>query len=457
MLVSFRSQSGSLVGSNILEERTKSFYDAADQLRAVDRQRCLTATVNPDGGVNGQQGGPAVCSVFKEAAGRDPSAFEEYRYDALGRRVLVRRYLYEINGQCSSLYHLCESSIERIVWDGDQILWEIRSDGSTSAQTYQMEGDNAAGDFLGRVGYTHGLGIDAPLDITRVGLGAGTMTVVPHANWRGMYGLGTFADGTTVQNGFGTSQLPWPANEVNAYMAPVNPSLVHVWFGSLITNQKDASGLLYRRNRQYDPATGRFTQEDPIGIAGGLNAYGFGGGDPVSYSDPYGLNCKDAQGHDVPCPHAEATHAVGGVGVTGTLIVGKGGTVSAGVFNSSDGWGPYLHIAGGVGNDVGIGVEAVAATSRDAFRGKSVGACVGLLGGGACVSKSPSGKSVSLSVTAGSRDIPFPVSTHVEAGTTEAPTFGEMAREVMNGFANAKETAKAWMTEGYQLMLRPRQ
>ena len=28
---------------------------------------------------------------------------------------------------------------------------------------------------------------------------------------------------------------------------------------------------------------------DPIGLAGGLNAYGFAGGDPVNYSDPFGL------------------------------------------------------------------------------------------------------------------------------------------------------------------------
>jgi RHS repeat-associated protein len=54
-------------------------------------------------------------------------------------------------------------------------------------------------------------------------------------------------------------------------------------------DQRDASGLMHRRNRQYDPATGRFTQEDPIGIAGGLNLYGFGGGDAGNYKDPYGL------------------------------------------------------------------------------------------------------------------------------------------------------------------------
>jgi RHS repeat-associated protein len=62
-----------------------------------------------------------------------------------------------------------------------------------------------------------------------------------------------------------------------------------VWMSSVMEDQQDASGLLYRRNRYYNPSAGRFTQEDPIGLAGGLNTYGFANGDPVTYSDPYGL------------------------------------------------------------------------------------------------------------------------------------------------------------------------
>jgi RHS repeat-associated protein len=57
-----------------------------------------------------------------------------------------------------------------------------------------------------------------------------------------------------------------------------------------VDGKRDASGQLYRRNRYYDPHTGQFTQPDPIGLAGGLNAYGFADGDPVSYGDPYGLS-----------------------------------------------------------------------------------------------------------------------------------------------------------------------
>jgi hypothetical protein len=34
---------------------------------------------------------------------------------------------------------------------------------------------------------------------------------------------------------------------------------------------------------------GLFTQEDPIGLAGGLNLYGFANGDPINFRDPFGL------------------------------------------------------------------------------------------------------------------------------------------------------------------------
>lgn len=41
------------------------------------------------------------------------------------------------------------------------------------------------------------------------------------------------------------------------------------------------------------------TQTDPIGIAGGLNTYGFAAGDPVSYADPYGL-CAASASDTIP-------------------------------------------------------------------------------------------------------------------------------------------------------------
>ncbi len=47
--------------------------------------------------------------------------------------------------------------------------------------------------------------------------------------------------------------------------------------------------LSYYRARYYDPATGRFLKEDPIGFAGGVNFYAYVNNSPVSYADPFGL------------------------------------------------------------------------------------------------------------------------------------------------------------------------
>lgn len=51
----------------------------------------------------------------------------------------------------------------------------------------------------------------------------------------------------------------------------------------------DETGLHYNYFRDYDPSTGRYVQSDPIGLAGGLNTYGYVGGNSLRYIDPYGL------------------------------------------------------------------------------------------------------------------------------------------------------------------------
>jgi RHS repeat-associated protein len=49
------------------------------------------------------------------------------------------------------------------------------------------------------------------------------------------------------------------------------------------------AGLHYNYFRDYDPATGRYVQSDPIGLNGGINSYAYGGGSPVTFIDPLGL------------------------------------------------------------------------------------------------------------------------------------------------------------------------
>jgi RHS repeat-associated protein len=52
----------------------------------------------------------------------------------------------------------------------------------------------------------------------------------------------------------------------------------------------DGAGLIYMRARYYDPETGQFLSEDPLGLSGGLaNLYSYVGGDPVNNIDPMGL------------------------------------------------------------------------------------------------------------------------------------------------------------------------
>jgi RHS repeat-associated protein len=49
------------------------------------------------------------------------------------------------------------------------------------------------------------------------------------------------------------------------------------------------TGLHYNYFRDYDPATGRYLQSDPIGLAGGLNTYLYADANPLGNVDPEGL------------------------------------------------------------------------------------------------------------------------------------------------------------------------
>jgi RHS repeat-associated protein len=58
----------------------------------------------------------------------------------------------------------------------------------------------------------------------------------------------------------------------------------------------DAGGLYYYRARYYDPTTGRFVSEDPIGFQSGMNLYSYVGNHPVGRRDPLGLGHPGADG-----------------------------------------------------------------------------------------------------------------------------------------------------------------
>ena len=181
----------------------------------------------------------------------------------------------------------CYTSTTFFVWAGDQLLWEIK------------DTDGGPMEARGTVSYFQAGGIDRPLVIWKQGVGS----IVTHQNWRGQFARGTWGEST---GRVGQSSdcaawpspvecvpVPWPGWNTNAWhddaAKPQTVGTDTYWLGSLSVGMRDASGQMYMRNRYYNPSTGQFTQPDPIGLAGGLNSYGFAAGDPVSFSDPYGL------------------------------------------------------------------------------------------------------------------------------------------------------------------------
>jgi len=262
--------------------------------------------------------------IIEGTPGEDNDLIERYRYDALGRRVLV----HTLRGKMSCQAAGCESTVRRFAWDGDDLLYETRGPAGDSTTTYPVpsyvvEDDRPGGDgqwgapkAYGTVGYTHAGGIDRPIGLIRMEGYDVLAAFAPHTNWRGLYELATDEAGANVRRSIG-----WPGKDATAFLGQDQPSLPYEWFGSLITEHADASGFLYRRNRYYDPQTGRFTQPDPIGLAGGLNIYGFADGDPINFADPYGLTplalCLTPIGAPVCVKGAVATATLvkGGVAV----------------------------------------------------------------------------------------------------------------------------------------------
>ena len=317
------------------------YYNALGQLSAVDARRGPSPGANPS------------------ESTRYILVFDSYRYDALGRRVLTRSQRACPDYQPAYWQECALSIVRRTVWDGARELWEIRMPDTpayrdtdtapppaTGWPIYRRPGgtaptDNAADTFdpnphYGRVGYVYSSGVDQPIAAHRLGYGdrpfnGGTRR--PYKLWnpfalypvwdvRGEPGLGVTLDGGLWPcEGTGSTKRCvqpmawtnlWAANGVA--VGPVRPA----WVGTVLEDKREASGLLYRRNRYLDGATGRFTQPDPIGLAGGLNSYGYAAGDPVNYADPFGL-CPFCLGGLLAA--GEGTAAAAGVAAVGTRII----------------------------------------------------------------------------------------------------------------------------------------
>ncbi|MGH3056268.1 MAG: hypothetical protein ACRDL7_14945, partial [Gaiellaceae bacterium] len=166
---------------------------------------------------------------------------EEYRYDALGRRVWRR--LERPDALCPLMDKPsgCLSTVERTVWDGDQVAAEIRADGGQAAPATAMECDGNGGCSYARpylegiVLYTSGGGLDHPLDVIRTT--GYTDVILPVYSWRGRA-----VDGICVNGSQFCTDFTWPARTASATFEdpPVTDPVYGgpvAWGGNLIDTQ----------------------------------------------------------------------------------------------------------------------------------------------------------------------------------------------------------------------------
>jgi RHS repeat-associated protein len=96
-----------------------------------------------------------------------------------------------------------------------------------------------------------------------------------------------------VANSSGTTVWRWDQQEPFGVNVPdENPSSLGAFEFPLRFPGQYAdkeTNLFYNYSRHYDASTGRYDESDLIGLGGGVNTYGYVGGDPLSNTDPFGL------------------------------------------------------------------------------------------------------------------------------------------------------------------------
>lgn len=114
------------------------------------------------------------------------------------------------------------------------------------------------------------------------------VSIYLHANKQGSITEATDPNGQVVEryryDEFGKVSV------LNAAYAVLPAAVVGNWF--LFTGREYdwETGYYHYRARTYDPGTGTFLQEDPLGMQDGINVVAYVQGDPVNFVDPYGTD-----------------------------------------------------------------------------------------------------------------------------------------------------------------------
>ena len=342
-------------------------YDAADR---------ITQFVSPDGMSDysydnrGQLTGANNSSQLDEA----------YSYDANGNRTnigyqtgannqLLRdgtySYTYDNEGNRTSRTNIATGEVTLYSWDYHNRLTSVVTQNSSgtvvksvayiydaydrriakvidpdgagpaTATTERMvyDGDNIALTFDGQGNQTHrylyGSGVDQILADE-------TPTSV---NWALVDHQGTVRD-VVDSNGAVLNHLIY--DSYGQVTSETNPSL-DFRFGYTGRERDKETGLQYNRARYYDPRTGAFIGQDPIGFGGGdANLYRYVGNSPTLFNDPTGLTGQDIDWNRTAVSGLQTfgtglifTGAVGIVAVTGLVSAPVLATVGVGLLGVS--------------------------------------------------------------------------------------------------------------------------
>jgi RHS repeat-associated protein len=218
-------------------------------------------------------GEPEVWRYAWDAAGRlaavelPDGRHTEYAYDPLGRRMETRVLEARPHGGEASTVERA-----RFVWDGDTLVHEIRTRAAAEGVPVVVERTFAFEDG------SHAPWAHCETKVDRFGVQGSTWAFYvtdPIGTPEELVG----ADGAVLaeldRRAWGRTEAVEGARQATALR-----------FQGQIEDAE--TGLFYNRHRYYDPEAGLYLSPDPLGIEGGLRAWGYGV-NPVRWVDPLGL------------------------------------------------------------------------------------------------------------------------------------------------------------------------
>jgi RHS repeat-associated protein len=212
---------------------------------------------NPDGSIK--------TDYVQDIYHTDPQYVRAYQYDALGRKV----------GWYSSAY----TAPNACAYDPDGRMFQ-----DCNRKPLALLGDNIVRDAATGWSYIHAPGVDEAVFAFRRAGGTPEGLLQFVTDGRGQ--LLAVADSTGGYNE--TLASPGVATPGEWVTSGLGLRLQTFDAARLTETDSTTAVISSFRTRQYDPATGRWQQEDHAGLAGGVNLYQFNGNDPNSCRDPFG-------------------------------------------------------------------------------------------------------------------------------------------------------------------------